>query len=78
MKPETQKPPVTAADIKSEWTDMIRGMLRDAGQPVRAASEPYIEVKSLTTNRWHPLGLPDGGILFTDAQQRDQVMGRIV
>jgi hypothetical protein len=52
---------------------------RSHGCAVRAnALKPVIEVKSLSTNLWHPLGLPGGGTLFTDFAERNVVLRKLV
>lgn len=71
--------PVSAVDIPAEWIDMVRVILQRNGQPVRGnRTHPFIEVKSMTTNAWQPLGLPAGGTMFLNAAERDLVLGRLI
>lgn len=72
-------PPVSAADIPEEWPAMVREIVQREGHAVRASAiEPIIEVKSLTTNRWHPMGLPGGGTTFVDYAERNLILNRII
>jgi hypothetical protein len=72
------KPPIKANEVDAEWTDMVRSMIKMQGQPMRASlTGPSIELKSLTTNLWHPLMLPNSGTVFASTQDRDEVMRRL-
>jgi len=69
----------TAAELPEDWPGIIREIVRREGQAVRGpVDKPVIEVKSLTTNRWHPLMLPGGGTRFTDYAERDSVIRQIL
>jgi len=69
----------TSSAITDEWTDTIRTMIKLQGQPLRQSKGyPHtIEVKSLTTNRWHPLLTPCGSAIFASRADRDTVFERI-
>ncbi len=72
-------PPVSAHDIPVEWPKVVRAIVQRDGNAVRASAiQPMIEVKSLTTNRWHPLGLPGGGTTFIDYEERNLILNLIV
>ena len=72
------KPPVAAATIPAEWTDIAREIVRRDGYAVRGrGDEPTIEVKSLTSNRWCLLGLPGGGTAFASFEDRNLVLNLI-
>jgi len=71
-------PPVHAIDIPPDWPEMVAAIVKRDGNAVRgSAVVPAIEIKSLTTNRWHPLGLPGGGTEFIDYDERNVIMRRI-
>ncbi len=71
-------PPVGAEAITEEWSDMVREIVRRDGNAVRGSgAEPIIEIKSLTTNHWHPLGLPGGGTTFVTYDDRNVILHRI-
>lgn len=73
-----QKPPVAATDIKEAWTDIVREIVIREGRAVRAAAHrPIIEIKSLSTNLWHPLGLPGGGTEFLTYDDRNLIIKKI-
>lgn len=73
------KQPVTSADIPDEWIDVCRQTINDNGYAVRASGlHPMIEIKSLRNNAWGPLGLPDGGYLFTSFGERNLAMTRLL
>ncbi len=78
MTPLKPIPPVAADSIPQEWTEMVRGIVARDGHAVRGSGiTPVIEIKSLTTNRWQPLGLPGGGTAFVDYDQRNAILRRI-
>ncbi len=71
-------PPVQATDIPPEWPEMVAEIVKRDGNAVRGSGvAPVIEIKSLTTNRWHPLGLPGGGTEFANYDDRNSIMRRI-
>ena len=73
------KPPVTCADLPDDWIDVCRQTINDNGYAVRASGlHPMIEIKSLRNNTWGPLGLPDGGCLFTNFDERNLAMNRLL
>ncbi len=72
------KPPVTFSEIPPEWPEVVREIIHREGNAVRANPlKPVIEIKSTTTNRWHPLALPGGGSEFASFTDRNLVMARI-
>ncbi len=78
MTPLKPIPPVTADSIPPEWTEIVREIITRDGNAVRASAlSPIIEVKSLTTNRWHSLSLPGGGTAFTSYGDRNAVLNAI-
>ena len=75
----TNKPPICAADIPPEWSEMVAEIIHRNGQAIRAhATMPLIEVKSLRDNSWGVLMLHGSGTLFATAEDRDAVLRRIV
>jgi hypothetical protein len=56
----------------------VREIVQRDGQPVRAGACNSIEVKSLTTNQWLLLQLPNGAKHFATPEARDAILGRIV
>lgn len=79
MIPLKPIPPVTADAISPEWTEMVRGIVARDGHAVRGSGvSPIIEIKSLTTNRWQPLGLPGGGTAFVDYDDRNLILNKII
>jgi len=74
----TNKPPLTFAEVPPEWIEMVRTMLTRDGMPARGhADRPTIQVKSLTTNQWMPLMLPNSGFLFANYGERNEVLRAI-
>lgn len=71
-------PPVGAETIPSEWIELVRKTALRDGHAVRGSGRsPIIEIKSLTTNLWHPLGLPGGGTEFVSYEDRNLILKRI-
>ena len=69
--------PVTLAEISAEWLEERRELIAREGRAVQAGAcaEGFtIEVKSLVSNEWHPLGWHCGAVCFATAAERDQVM----
>ena len=65
-------------DIPADWPATVREIAQRDGQPVRAGACNSIEVKSLTTNQWHALQLPNGAKSFASTEARDAVLGQIL
>ncbi len=73
-----RKDPVASDSIKDEWVAVVRELVDRQGRALRGLpGRRYIEVKSLTTNEWQPLGLPDGGFEFTSEAERDLFLARL-
>lgn len=76
------KAPATREQCSEEWIAVRREIILRVGYAVRAgeggvdlAGAPYtIEVKSLTTNEWWRLMLPNDGTEFAHAAERDAVL----
>ena len=66
------------SDIPADWPATVREIAQRCGQPVRAGACNSIEVKSLTTNQWHALQLPNGAKSFATPEARDAVLGQIL
>ena len=74
----TNKPPITASEVPPEWIEMVRTMLTRDGMPARGhADRPTIQVKSLSTNQWMPLMLPNSGFTFSSRADMDAVLRAI-
>ncbi len=65
-------------DIPADWPATVREIVRRDGQPVRAGAGNSIQVKSLTTNQWLTLQLPNGAKHFAHEADRDAILGQIV
>lgn len=65
-------------DIPADWPATVREIAQRDGQPVRAGACNSIEVKSLTTNQWHALQLPNGAKSFATEADRDAILSQIV
>lgn len=73
-----QKPPMAATDIPEAWTAQVREIIVRCGHAVRASAlQPVIEVKSLTSNSWHPLGLPNGSTKFSSWEDRNSILAKL-
>lgn len=74
-------PPMKAAEISDEWCIDVRKIIARDGYPIRARTcqngDFVIEAKSLTTNFWHPLGLPNGSGKFATKEDRDAVFEKL-
>jgi hypothetical protein len=74
-------PPMKATDIPDEWCADVRKIIARDGYPVRARTctngDHVIEAKSLTTNVWHPLGLPNSSGRFATAEDRDIIFAKL-
>ncbi len=66
------------SDIPADWPATVREIVQRDGQPVRAGAGNSIQVKSLTTNQWLCLQLPNGAKHFATAEARDAILGQIV
>lgn len=66
------------SDIPADWPATVREIVQRDGQPVRAGAGNSIEVKSLTTNQWHALQLPNGAKSFATPEARDAILSQIV
>lgn len=71
-------PPMKAMDIREEWCADVRKIIQRDGYAVRSNGDFVIEVKSLTSNNWHPLGLPNGSGKLASREDRDIVLQKIV
>lgn len=65
-------------DIPADWPATVREIAQRDGQPVRAGAGNSIQVKSLTTNQWLTLQLPNGAKSFAHEADRDAILGQIV
>ena len=65
-------------DIPADWPATVREIAQRCGQAVRAGACNSIEVKSLTTNQWHALQLPNGAKSFATPEARDAILSQIV
>ncbi len=73
-----KKPAVSFAELPEGWPELVREIIVRNGHAIRpCASMPMIEVKSLTTNTWHPLGLPGGGVTFISFDERNILLSKI-
>jgi len=72
---------VTLPEISPEWIAERRELIAREGRAVRGATTLAggftIEVKSLRTNTWHPLGWHHGAICFATQGERDQVLKQL-
>ena len=69
--------PVTAAECDGDWIRDRREVIRRDGYALRAGTAeagPTIEIKSLTTNEWLFLMLPNEATCFVAAVDRDAVL----
>jgi hypothetical protein len=69
---------VERAEITPEWLALRREIIAREGLAVRGAACRggfTIEVKSLRTNEWGPLGWHLGALCFATAAERDVVLG---
>ncbi len=72
---------VTLAEISPEWIADRRELIAREGRAVRGATTLAgaftIEVKSLRTNTWHPLGWHCGCVCFATQGERDQILQQL-
>ena len=66
------------SDIPADWPATVREIVRRDGQAVRAGAGNSIEVKSLNTNQWLCLQLPNGAKHFATPEARDAILGQIL
>jgi len=59
------------------WIGMLREIVQRDGQAVRSGAGNSIEARSLRTNEWMPIRLPDGTTEFPSTTERDQALARI-
>lgn len=71
-------PPMKASDIPDPWCADLKKLIARDGHPIRTHGDFVIEVKSLTSNHWHPLGLPNGSGKFATKEDRDIVLAKLV
>jgi hypothetical protein len=72
--------PVTFAELAPEWFAERREIVQRDGYALRGApcaGGHTIEVKSLTTNEWQPLGWHAGALCFATAAERDAALGKL-
>ena len=70
----------TITEIPPEWIAERRELIAAEGRAVQGATraEGYtIEIKSLRTNAWHPLGWHCGALCFATAEERDGIMKQL-
>lgn len=67
-----------ATDIPDDWCVEVKKIVQRDGYALRANGDFVIEVKSLTSNSWHPLGLPNGSGKLASKEDRDIVLNKIV
>ena len=76
--PILAKPPITAAEIPTDWPESVRNALNHChGAQVRAGASNSIEAWSALRG-WMKLQLPGGGVQFTTEADRDLVLGAIM
>lgn len=71
-------PPMKASEIPEEWFLDVRKIIERDGHAVRAKGDISIEVKSLTTNAWYILGLPNLSGKFVSKEDRDDVLAKLI
>lgn len=70
--------PVTAEECSAEWIAIRREIILREGRAVRAGeSAPTVEIKSLVTNEWAVLTLPNEATRFATVQDRDVVLAQL-
>lgn len=60
-----------------EWTEFMREIVQRERHAVRAGEGATIEAKSLRTDQWLALNLPNGKPQFPTNTERDQALTRI-
>lgn len=72
-------PPITSQDITPEWIAACREAIRQReGVPIRAnPMQPSIDAYSINRRAWGPIMLPGGGFVFTNFDERNEVMRRL-
>ena len=70
--------PVRATDIPEEWIELVGEIIRRDGQAMRAGAGCCIEVQSINTGEFQPMGLPAGGTAFVNQAERDLVLERLI
>ena len=73
--------PVTVAELPAGWVADRRELVAREGRAVQGGVCPQgftIEIKSLVTNEWKPLGWHHGAICFADQGERDEVIRQLV
>lgn len=70
--------PITASDIPEEWIAKVRDATIRDGQKPAAGPTTDILVFDPQTELQHQLMLPGNGFFFTDKEQRDIVLNRLL
>lgn len=71
-------PPISLDQVTPEWLAIRREIVVRGGYALRAGTpRATIEIKSLVTNEWCVLTLPDGADEFASAAARGQVLARL-
>jgi hypothetical protein len=71
--------PLTAVEVlATNWADNVREASRRDGNAIRAGTGNTIEGQSINTGQWMPITLRSGGIAFATAEDRDQVLAKIL
>ena len=69
--------PITRAQLPEGWIAERREVVQRDGYALRAGEGASIEIKSLTTNEWLLLALPDKAPGFATEAERDGVIGEL-
>jgi hypothetical protein len=69
--------PITRALLPEGWIAERREVIQREGYALRAGAGASIEIKSLTTNEWLRLALPDKAPAFTTEAERDAVLAQL-
>lgn len=70
-------PPITRAELPEGWIAERREIVQREGYALRASAGASIEIKSLTTNEWLRLALPEKAPSFATAAERDAVLAQL-
>lgn len=69
--------PIARSQLPEGWIEERREVIQREGYALRAGAGATIEIKSLHTNEWLRLPLPDKAPAFTTEAERDGVMGEL-
>ena len=69
--------PITRAQLPEGWIAERREVIVREGYALRAGAAATIEIKSLTTNEWLYLALPDKATAFTSEADHDVVLAQL-